>query len=145
VFAQDAYYLASSDSEQTIVYAFPSRGAFAVGDRSASTGAAVTFFGAQWDAANSLSGGVPPSAFKGFVTAPGSPPSCGTGFTADPGDSGSPPATVPSYMGTLVTSKVTKDGSGITGTVTHLVVVKTSSYGPAPGAGGKGTVVAVIC
>ena len=48
-------------------------------------------------------------------------------------------------MGTLVTSKVTKSGSNIFGTVTHLVVVKTSSYGPSPGAGGKGTVVAVIC
>lgn len=145
VFAQDAYYLASSDSAATIVYAFPSRGGFAVGDRSAETGSAVTFFGAQWDSANALSGGAAPNAFKGFVTAPGSPPSCGTTFASDPGNSGSPPATVPSYMGTLVTSKVTKSGSTITGTVTHLVVVKTSAYGPSPGAGGTGTVVAVIC
>lgn len=145
VFAQDAYYLTSSDSDATIVYAFPSRGAFAVGDRSSAMGASVTFFGAQWDSANSLSGGAAPNAFKGFATSPGSPPSCGGTFVADPGNSGSPPATVPSYMGTLVTSKVTKSGSNITGTVTHLVVVKTSSYGPSPGAGGKGTVVAVIC
>jgi hypothetical protein len=108
-------------------------------------GASVTFFGAQWDSANSLSGGAAPNAFKGFATAPGNPPSCGGSFTADPGNSGSPPASVPSYMGTLVTSKVTKSGSNIVGTVTHLVVVKTSSYGPSPGAGGKGTVVAVIC
>jgi hypothetical protein len=145
VFAQDAYYLASSDSASTIVYAFPSRGAFAVGDRSAAPGASVTFFGAQWNSANSLSGGAAPNAFKGFATAPGSPPSCGGSFTTDPGNSGSPPASVPSYMGTLVTSKVTKSGSNILGTVTRIVVVKTSSYEPSPGAGGKGTIVAVVC
>ncbi len=145
VFAQDAYYLASSDSASTIVYAFPSRGAFAIGDRSATPGAPVAFFGAQWGSDNSLSGGAAPNAFKGFATAPGSPPSCGGSFTADPGNSGSPPTSVPSYMGTLVTSKVTKSGSNIVGTVTRIVVVKSSSYGPSPGAGGKGTVVAVVC
>jgi len=145
VFAQDAYYLASSDSAEAIIYAFPSRGAFAVGDRSSGVDSSVTFFGAQWDSANSLSGGAAPNAFKGFATAPGTPPSCGGTFAADPGNSGAPPATVPSYMGTLVTSKVTKSGSNLTGTVTHLVVVRTTSYGPSPGAGGKGTVVAVIC
>jgi hypothetical protein len=144
-FAQDDYYLASSDSDSVIVYAFPSRGAFAIGDRNAATGSAVTFFGAQWEKDNSLSGGAAPNAFKGFATSPGTPPACGGTFAADPGNSGAPPATVPSYMGTLVTSKVTKAGSSITGTVTHLVVVKTSSYGASPGAGGKGTVVAVIC
>jgi hypothetical protein len=145
VFAQDAFYLASSDTDSTIVYAFPSRGGFAVGDLSTTMGAAVTFFGAQWDSANSLSGGAAPNAFKGFATSPGTPPSCPGNFTASPGNSGSPPATVPSYMGTLVTSTVTKSGSNITGTVTHLVVVRTTSYGPSPGAGGEGTVVAVVC
>lgn len=144
-FAQDAYYLSTSDTASTIVYAFPSRGGFAVGDRSAVAGASVTFFGSQWDKDNALSGGSPPSSFKGFATSPGTPPSCGGSFTADPGNSGAPPATVPSYMGTLVTSKVTKSGSAIVGTVTHLVVVRTTSYGPSPGAGGRGTVVAVIC
>jgi len=144
-FAQDDYYLASSDTDSLIVYAFPSKGGFVVGDVSATTGATVTFFGSQWDKDNSLSGGAAPSAFKGFATSPGNPPGCGTGFTADPGNSGGPPATVPSYMGTLVTSKVTKSGSDITGTVTHLVVVRTTSYGSSPGTGGKGTVVAVIC
>ena len=48
-------------------------------------------------------------------------------------------------MGTLVTSKVTKSGSNIVGTITRIVVVKTSSYRPSPGAGGTGTVVAVVC
>jgi hypothetical protein len=143
-FAQDDYYLASSDSESVILYAFPSRGAFAVGDRSATSGAGVTFFGSQWDRANALSGGAAPSSFKGFATAPGSPPACGGTFSADPGNSGHPPATVPSFMGTLVTSRVIKAGSAVTGTVTRIVVVETSSYGSSPGHGGKGTVVAVV-
>lgn len=143
-FAQDSYYLASSDTDSVILYAFPSKGAFAVGDRSATTGATVTFFGSQWDRDNSLSGGSAPNAFKGFATSPGTPPACGGTFTGDPGNSGGPPATVPSYMGTLVTSKVTKSGSSVTGTVTKIVVVRTTSYGSSPGQGGKGTVVAVV-
>ena len=142
-FAQDAFYESSSATAQTILYAFPSRGAFAVGDRNATTGASVTFFGAQWDKANPTSSS--PSAFKGFVTSPGSPPRCGGAFTADPGNSGAPPATVPGYMGTLVTNAVTKAGSDIRGTATRIVVVKTTSYGPSPGQGGTGSVVAVVC
>jgi predicted outer membrane repeat protein len=145
VFAQDAYYLASSDSDPIIVYAFPSRGAFAVGDRSAVTGGTVTYFSATWAKANSLSGGAAPDALKGFATSPGTPPRCGATFVGDPGNSGGPPATVPTYMGTLVTSKVTKSGSTIGGTVTRIVVVKTGAYGPAPGKGGAGTVVATVC
>jgi hypothetical protein len=145
VFAQDAYYLASADSDPIIVFAYPSRGAFAAGDRSAVMGGKVTFFGASWAKVNSLSGGAAPDAFKGFATSPGTPPRCGATFAGDPGNSGGPPATVPSYMGTLVTSKVTKSGSAISGTVTHIVVVKTTAYGPAPGKGGTGTVVATVC
>jgi hypothetical protein len=145
VFAQDAYYLASSDSDPIIVFAFPSRGAFAAGDGSATMGAKVTFFGASWAKANVLSGGAAPDAFKGFATSPGTPPRCGASFVGDPGNSGGPPATVPSYMGTLVTSKVTKGASAITGNVVRIVVVKTTAYGPTPGAGGTGTVVATVC
>ncbi|MCW2777131.1 MAG: Ig-like domain repeat protein [Frankiales bacterium] len=147
-FAQDAYYLASADSASTIVYAFPSRGVFAVGDTRALPGATVTFYGAQWATANPLSAGAAPNAFKGFTTTTGRP-ACGAGFTADPGGSGLPPASVPSYTGTLVTSRVTASGSGsgsaIVGTVVRIVVVRTSTYGPTPGAGGTGTVVATVC
>ena len=49
-FAGDAYYLPSIDASKTaIVFAFPSRGAFVVGDRHS---AAVTFWGAQWSSVN---------------------------------------------------------------------------------------------
>jgi hypothetical protein len=144
-FDQDAFYLASSASAQTIVFAFPSKGAFAIGDGNATTGANVTFWDAQWNKLNSLSGGAAPSAFKGFATAPGSPPKCGATYTGATGNSGAPPATVPSYMGTLVSSKVTQSGSTIRGDIRRIVVVQTRSYGPSPGKTGAGTVVAEVC
>jgi hypothetical protein len=144
-FAQDAYYLGSSTSAQTILYAFPSKGAFAIGDRNAAIGSTATYFSSGWATANSLSGGTAPDAFKGFAPSPGKPPGCGGSFTADPGNSGAPPASVPTYMGTLVTSRVVKSGSNITGNVVQIVVLKTGSYGSSPGQGGKGTVVAVAC
>ncbi len=41
------------------------------------------------------------------------------------GESTKPPTSVPSYMGTIVTSQVTKQGSSITGTRVQLVIVRT--------------------
>ncbi len=127
VFAGDAYYLPSSDSDEVVVFAFPSRGAF------------------------SLSGGQAPASFKGFasdVTLPSmSPPElCGTTFTARPGNSGNPPDTVPEYMGVLVASSVSQSGSTINGTWGSIVVVHTDAgYGPNPGHPGTGTIVATFC
>ena len=143
-FAQDAYYLASSTTQGVIIYAFPSKGAFAISTSRSAIGSQVSFFGAQWSKANPLSGGSAPAAFKGFITAPGTPPACGGSFSADPGNSGAPPASVPSYMGTVVTSSVAKTGSNISGDRAKIVVVRTDGYGSL-GQGGTGTVVAVVC
>ena len=53
---------------------------------------------------------------------------------------------VPSYMGTLVTSKVTKIHNGIAGNTVHIVVVKTNpGYQPDPFDHGTGVIVAVYC
>jgi hypothetical protein len=146
-FAQDAYYLSSSASASLIVFAFPSRGAFNLGDRNATVGNKVTFWSAQWAQANSLSGGPAPSAYKGFASTPTpTAPRCGGTFTTAPGDSSNPPATVPTFMGTLVSTKVTQSGSTIRGDIQRIVVVKTDpGYGPAPGKIGTGTVVATYC
>ena len=57
-----------------------------------------------------------------------------------------PPATVPAYMGVLVSSKVSKSGSTISGDAKSIVVVKTDpGYAPNPGHAGTGTVVAAFC
>ena len=143
-FAQDAYYLASSTTQAVIIYAFPTKGAFAISASRTAIGSKVTYFGAQWRSANPLSGADAPAAFKGFITAPGTPPACGGSFSADPGNSGAPPASVPSYMGTIATSSVAKSGSNITGDRATIVVVRTDGYGSL-GQGGTGTVVAVVC
>lgn len=143
-FAQDPYYLASSAAGEVILYAFPSNGAFVIGDRVDAVGSTVQFFGSDWDKKNRLSGGEAPSSFKGFSASPGRPISCGATFKASTGNSDKPPATVPSYMGTIVTANVTKDGSTITGSRTRLVIVRTTSFDTSPGRGGAGTVVATI-
>lgn len=143
-FAQDDYYVGSSAVASVIVYAFPSSGAFAIGDRSATVGSPVMFFGSDWDRRNRTSAGEPPSSFKGFTAAPGSPIACGATFRARTGNSAKPPSSVPSFMGTIVTSSVDQNGSAIIGTRSRLVIVRTSSFGSSPGHGGTGTVVADI-
>ena len=102
-FAGDAYYLPSTASASVIVFAFPTRGVFVVGNQTVAGGASsLTFWGAQWAQRNSVSGGAP-SSFKGFGDGLSSAtPMCGGTWTASPGNSGSPVATLPAYMGVAV-------------------------------------------
>jgi hypothetical protein len=154
-FAGDADYLPSADESKTaIAFAFPSRGAFVLGDStvaSASATTPVSWWSAGWPVANSLLGGFSPPAFKGFaanVALPTSTPpaACAGPWTTGPGDSSLPPASVPSYMGVLVSSAVTQSGSTVSGDTTHIVVVKTESgYAPDPGHSGAGLIVARYC
>ena len=119
---------------------------FVIGDGNSANGTDVTFWGAQWWKLNTLSGGTAPSSFKGFARTP-STPSCGTDWTTGPGNSARPPAgPLPSFMGVIVTSSVSKSGSKISGDTVHMVVVKTNpGYKNNPGHPGTGTVVAQIC
>ena len=144
-FAGDAFYEPSADrSQQAIVFAFPSRGVFTVGDRAVSP---VTWWANDWSTRNALSGGPAPAAFKGFAESTATtPPSCGAGWTTTPGNSPPPTAEVPSYMGVVVTGAVKSTGSQIAGNATRIVVVKTDAgYAPNPGHPGTGTVVATYC
>jgi hypothetical protein len=144
-FAGDGYYLPSSDSKSTLVYALaPGGGAFVVGNESA-TGT-VTFWGAQWSKLNSLSGGSAPASFKGFALNP-TTPTCGATWSADPGNSSPPPAgPLPAYMGVIVSSSISKSGSQISGNTKSIVIVKTNTdYQNDPGHAGTGTVVATVC
>src|SRR5271166_1719573 len=67
-------------------------GSFVIGDGNASVGSSVTFWGAQWWKANTLSGGLAPASFKGFADTAGSPPECGETWSTRPGDSSKPPS-----------------------------------------------------
>ena len=146
-FAGDACYRPASASANTFLFAFPASGAFVVGDQSAQMGAKVTFWGAKWSKVNRPSGGAAPASFKGFAaTLAAEPPKCGITWTTGPGASSNPPATVPAYMGVLVSTKVVKSGSTISGDGKSIAVVKIDpGYAPDPGHAGTGTVVAVFC
>ena len=155
-FGGDTYYLPSSDTGKTaIVFAMPSGGAFTLGDgtvASAGSSTAVTWWGAKWAGLNTVSGGGAPSAFKGFAdtiaglptaTPPGS---CSGTFVSSGGNSSGPPGSVPSYMGVLVTGSVTKSGSDVNGSWSHITVVKVAAgYASNSGHAGTGTIVATYC
>ncbi len=150
-FAGDTFYKPASDSKQVPCFAFLASGSFVLGDQTASSalssGATVTWWGAQWSKLNSLSGGSAPSAFKGFAQTPSAtPPTCGGTWTTDTGNSSGPPTSVPSYMAVIVASNVTQSGSTISGNIVSIVIVKTNpGYANNPGHPGTGTVVAVLC
>jgi Pro-kumamolisin, activation domain len=153
-FAGDAFYAAASDTRPAIVFVFPSRGAFTLGDNSVATAlpfTTVAWWADDWSTENSLTGGFAPPSFKGFaatVALPTSTPPapCAGPWTSRPGNSSSPPASVPSYMGVLVSSSLTQSGSTISGDTTKIVVVKTEpGYAPDPGHHGTGTIVATYC
>ncbi|HKS73525.1 MAG TPA: hypothetical protein VJQ82_10045, partial [Terriglobales bacterium] len=144
-FAGDAFYLLSSATAQTSLFAFPDHGSFVVGNLS-DTGS-VTFWDAQWWKLNSLSGGAAPASFKGFADTPSTtPPSCGGSWSTAPGNSSAPPASVPPFMAVIVSSSIAQTGSVITGDIAEIVIVQTApGYAPNPGHSGTGTVVAVLC
>lgn len=124
---------------------FATGGAFVIGDKENVPNGNVLWWGAQWWKANAMTGGSGPASFKGFENS-NAGPTCGQTWTTDPGNSSGPPATVPPYMGVIVSSNVTKSGSTISGNIVHIVVVKTNpGYAPNPGHAGTGTIVAQVC
>jgi hypothetical protein len=152
-FVGDAFYQAASDSATAIVFAFPSRGAFVLGDITAAGAgtSTVTWWGASWWQLNTLTGGSAPASFKGFagvITLPTTTPPvmCGSAWTTTGGNSPPPVSDIPSYMGVIVASSVSKSGSTISGNSMHIVVVKTDpGYAPTPSSPGTGTIVATFC
>jgi hypothetical protein len=155
-FAGDAYYQAASDSTTAIVFAFPSRGAFALGDVTAAPpypSPTVTWWGDTWWQKDVLSGGTAPAAFKGFVDGstlklPTTTPAnvCTSPWTSAGGNSPPPVTGVPSYMGVVVTSKAKKSGTTVSGSYTHIVVVRINpGYSPSPSNAGTGTILGKFC
>jgi hypothetical protein len=150
-FAGDTDYLSSFANSQAIVFAFPTRGAFALGDltvAAAGPSSLLTWWSSSWSGLNQLSGGPASSGFKGFAgtLTPSSPPACGGTWTTGPGNSPPPVGTIPSYMGVVVPSSITAKGNTLSGDTPKIVVVKTNAgYSPSPGHPGTGTYVATYC
>jgi hypothetical protein len=148
VFAGDAFYLPSSVTASTIMFAFLAQGAFVLGDVTAVVSpATVEFWGSDWARQNVLSGGTAPNSFKGFAaTVSTNPPACGDDWISAPGNSSDPPDTLPAFMGVVVSSRITKSGPAESGDVPAIVVVQTNpGYAPNPGHPGTGIVIAVYC
>ncbi len=155
-FAGDTYYEPSASSANVIVFAFPSKGAFVLGDTTVATATpsiSVTWWSDAWYLQNILSGGIAPDSFKGFAatvkTLPTTTPanSCGTTFVTRTGNSPPPTAGAPTYMGVIVASSVIRDQYGnVKGVWGKIVVVKTDpGYSPSPGHPGTGKIVATFC
>ncbi len=142
-----ALTLAASATATTVGGGGASPSGFVIGDTNAAIGTPVTFWGAQWWTANSLSGGLAPASFKGFANTPETPPACGTNWLTGPGNSsGPPPAPLPELIEVTVASHIAKSGPTISGDTQEVVVVKTNpGYAPDPGHAGTGTVIEVLC
>jgi hypothetical protein len=137
-----------------IVFAFPTAtGSFVIGDLADPlpiVGDSVTWWSSQWTQLNPMSGGPAPASMKGFAgfedNPMGTPRTCGSSWTTDTGNATPPPASVPEFMGVLVSSKITQSGSVITGNIKQVVVVHNNpGYAPDPGHTGTGTIVAIVC
>jgi hypothetical protein len=125
--------------------------AFVIGDLEAGLGNHVTWWSSQWANINLMSGGNPPDAMKGFAGFEDNflglpPPNCGGTWSTDPGNSTPPPPSVPQVMGVIVSSKVTKSGSVITGDIKQVVIVDNDpGYQPNPGHPGTGREIGILC
>jgi hypothetical protein len=120
---------------------------FVIGDVEAhAVGDAVNFQGAQWWKNNSMSGVVSNgvASFKGYAVTANN--YCGGTWTSLPGNSSNPPATISEYVAVMVTSKVLKSGSNISGDIRQILIVhQDGGYAGNPGHPGNGPVVAIIC
>jgi hypothetical protein len=66
-FAGDTFRASSTANTTAIFFAYLSRGAFVIGDKSAVVGATVAFRSSNWSNTNSLWGGPSPSSFNRFA------------------------------------------------------------------------------
>jgi hypothetical protein len=142
-FAGDAYYEASSDHEDCLVYGYLSDGGtFVVGDDH--WNGTVHFWGSQWSKDNHPSHGSASSSFNGYAHNSGDR-TCGSSWSTDAGSSAAPPQDLPAYMAVIVAGSTKKSGAAISGDVEHLVIVKTGTgFDGSPAHDGYGTVVATI-
>ena len=150
-FAGDAYYLPSTAAASVIVFAFPSRGVFVLGNQTVSAApSTVTFWGAQWAGSNSVTGGAPSSSGKGFadrLSLPQRRLACGGTWSTSPGNSSSPVDTVPAYMarGRLRARSRRAAARSPATSFTSSSLLTNLGYGSDPGHAGTGTIVATYC
>jgi hypothetical protein len=145
-FAGDDYYLPSTVSRNVVVFTWTPGGNFVIGDGNAAVGTTATFWADDWNLRNTVSGGIAPSAFKGFANNPPGKTTCGGTWSTSGGNSPPPPSAMPTYTAMLVTDHVTKTGRTVTGTKPSIVIVRVNpGYSPSPGKTGTAEVLGVFC
>ncbi|MGN6359344.1 MAG: MBG domain-containing protein, partial [Thermomicrobiales bacterium] len=148
-FAGDTNLLPSQAAAQTVIVYLPSQFVIWGGNTpniadTIKLGQTYQFWDSQW--AQQVSGGdyTATNSFKGYANEVSAD---GKTWTSDPGNSSGPPATVPRYLGVIVATQVTKDGSLISGNIAELVVLRVDApqnYQPSPGHTGSGVLVAIL-
>lgn len=132
---------------QAKVFFTPATPLFVIGDVEAhALTDIVNFWGAQWWKNNSMSGQVDNgvAAFKGFASKADN--FCGGKWSTQPGNSSNPPATIPTDLAIIVTSKVLKNGNDISGDIKEIVIVhQDGGYSDNPGHPGNGPVTHIFC
>ena len=155
-FTGDTYYEPSSASANVIVFAFPTKGAFVLGDRSVSAATpttSLTWWSDTWYAKNSLSGGVAPDCVQGVRRFGDVPADDQPGQQLRhhvPHPDGQQPAADQRGARLHGRDRGVEGGQGQAGNVTgvwgKVVVVKTDAgYSPSPGHPGTGKIVATFC
>jgi hypothetical protein len=82
--------------------------------------------------------------FKGFASSAQN--ICGGTWTSEPGNSSDPPFPISDNIAIIVTSKVLKQGSAISGDIQQILLVhQDGHYNDNPGHEGNGTVISVLC
>ncbi len=120
---------------------------FVIGDKEAhDIGNVVNFWGSQWWKNNEMTGTTTPGyeSFKGYANSADN--FCGGNWASLPGNSSDPPTTIASDLAIIVTSKVLKDGSKISGDIKEIVIVhQDGNYQDNPGHAGGGAVTHIYC
>jgi len=132
---------------QAKIFFTPATPLFVIGDVEAhGVGDVVNFWGAQWWKNNQMSGQTDPGyeSFKGYASSADN--HCGGVWSTEPGNSSNPPETIPANFVIIVTSKVLKNGSTLSGDIKQIVVVhQDGNYQDNPGHPGGGTVTSIFC
>jgi predicted outer membrane repeat protein len=150
-FGGDSYYKPATSAVRTLYVYQPTQFIIWGGNPPIASGqvANVTvgqnylFWGAQW--AKQVKGGdyKGSSSFKGYADKVDW--KAGT-WSAGSGNSDDPPSSVPSYIGVIVATSATKNGSATSGNIAEIGVLKVDSpnrYEPDPGHPGSGVLVAI--
>ena len=140
-FAGDGHYVGGNAAARTLLVYAPSQFVVWGGNPGGvRAGQRYYFWGSRWHEQVVAGAYAAGGSFQGYAAQ-----LYGDAWSTGPGNSASPPATVASYVGVIVSTAIDKDGSTISGNVQRVVVLRVddpSGYRPNPGHEASGVMVA---